>query len=329
MEILAVDDDPVILEILSQFVETLGEHTIITASSAQEALEFLSSSKDISIDCFLFDIQMPNMDGIQLLKEIRQTARFADTPTLMLTAMTDRPHIDAAFSAGATDYLTKPFDFTDLKARMGLIQDLVQARRIQTTKVFSRQNDLGSLQTSTPKPRLELHEAISIYDVDNVIEHLAMENYIAQLSRGALFGSSTFAFSIRKIEEHHQSLSAFEFSSMISDVAEVISDTLNGHQFLMSYAGSGTFVCVTESGWRPVMSKLMDAVNLSLSRTELYNNAGERLFVRVSAGKAIRLIWKSKETVLEAMSEAYISADTASTKHEEFLNDFWMVEQRA
>jgi CheY-like chemotaxis protein len=329
MKILAVDDDPIILELLDQFVSAIGEHELTTALSGPEALELLRSSRPDAFDCFLFDIQMPQMDGITLTKHIRASTRYADTPILMLTAMSDKRYVDAAFAAGATDYVTKPFEVSELRARIGLVEGLVQARQSRTRKIFATQNVSAPTQPDAPDNALELHEPISIYDVDNVIEYMAMQNYVAQLSRGALFGSTTFAFTIRKIEEHHQSMSPFEFYSLVSDVAEVISDTLEGHQFLMSYAGSGTFVCVTESGWRPKMSALMDAVNLSLSRTELYDNSARKLYVRVSAGEAIRLIWKSENSVMEAVAAAHTSAEAASDAHERSLTDFWITEQRA
>ena len=329
MRILAVDDDPIILELLSQFVDVVGGHELTTALSGPEALEIVGTSRGVPFDCFLFDIQMPSMDGIALTQAIRASTSYADTPILMLTAMSDKRYVDVAFAAGATDYVTKPFEMSELKARLGLVEGLVFARRSRTKKIFATQALSASSQPNVPTDGLELYEPISIYDVDHVIEYLAMENYVAQLSRGELFGSTTFAFNIRKIEEHHQSMSAFEFYSMISDAAEVISDTLAGRQFLMAYAGSGTFVCVTESGWRPDMSTLMDAINLSLSRTELYDNAGQKLYVRVSAGDAVRLIWKSENSIMEAVAAAHVSAEKASVSHERAMNDFWLVEQRA
>lgn len=329
MRILAVDDDPIILELLAQFAITVGNHDLETALSGTEALEIANSAGSDPFDCFLFDIQMPEMDGIQLTQTIRRSPPYADTPILMLTAMSDKRHVDAAFSAGATDYVTKPFEVLELKARLGLVENLVQARQSRTKKVFATQGISATSQPYVPAGRLEIFEPISIYDVDNVIEIVALENYVAQLSRSTLFGSTAFAFTIRKVEEHYQTMSAFEFHGLVSDVAEVISDTLAGRQFLMSYAGSGTFVCVTESGWRPDMSALMDAVNLSLSRTELYGRGGQKLHVRVSAGEVIRLVWKSGNSLMEALAAAHVSAEAASTSHERGLKDLWMVEQRA
>ncbi|MEW9919241.1 PleD family two-component system response regulator [Marimonas sp. MJW-29] len=317
MQILAVDDDPIILELLKQFMVAVGGHSLSVALSGAEALEMINAENAPRFDCFLFDIQMPGMDGIELTRRMRETARYADTPVLMLTAMADKRYVDNAFAAGATDYVTKPFEVSELKARIGLVEGLVAARQSRTKKIFAAQAMPEQPNT------VELFEPISIYDVDNVIEYMAMQNYVAQLSRSALFGSTTFAFTIREIETYHRTMSAFEFFSLISDVAEVISDTLMGHQFLMSYAGNGTFVCVTESGWRPDVAKLMDAINLSLATTELYDNTGERLHPRVIAGAPERLIWKSGASVMDALATAHASAEAAAVAHMDAQKDFW------
>lgn len=319
MKILAVDDDPIVLELLTQFVDLVGDHQLTTALSGVEALEEVCRSGYALFDCFLFDLQMPQMDGIELVRRVRELPVYRNTPILMLTAMSDKRYVDAAFSAGATDYITKPFEIPELRARLGVVEALVEERQARAKKVFASQ----AVSAKAKNKSIQLHEPIFIYDVDNVIDYVAMENYVAQLVRGSLFGSTTFAFAIRKIGDHHQSMSAFDFSSLIADVAEVISDTLTGHQFLMSYVGSGTFVCVTESGWKPEMKSLTDSVNLSLSQIELYNSNGEELHVRVSGGDAIRLIWKTESTVMDAISAAYNSAEEASAAYGRAQSSFW------
>lgn len=323
MRILAVDDDPIILELLTQFVAAIGEHELTTAESGAEALDILKTPGCAPFECFMLDIQMPQMDGVELLTRIRDIARYADTPVLMVTAMSDKRYIDAAFKAGATDYVTKPFEVNELRVRVGMVEKITQTRQLRTKKIFAAKTAAAVPQT------LELHEPLSVYDVDNVIDFIAMENYVAQLSRNALFGSTAFGFSVRDIEGFHQTLNAFEFSGLISDVAEVISDTLAGHQFLMSYGGDGTFVCVTESGWRPDTERLMDDVNLALSRMEMFNNDGQPLEPRVSVGSAVRMIWKSGSAVMDALGEAHSSAKAAAEKYERNRHDFWLTEQRA
>ena len=323
MRILAVDDDLIILELLTQFIDAVGNHDLTTAPSAMAALEIIESDHGQPFDCCLFDIQMPGMDGIELTRRLREKAPYADTPVLMLTAMAEKRYIDNAFAAGATDYVTKPFEVTELKARLTTVEGLIEARKTRTAKIFATQTLTEEVSS------VEIYEPISIYDVENVIDYMAMENYVAQLSRQSLFGSTTFAFTIRQIAAFHAGLTAFEFFSLISDVAEVISDTLTGHQFLMAYAGSGTFVCITESGWRPDMTQLMDAINLSLAKTELYNNAGQRLQPRVSAGNAVRMVWRNGDAVMEALSAAHASAEEACDRFERTQHNYWDLGQTA
>jgi CheY-like chemotaxis protein len=74
-------------------------------------------------DCFILDVQMPGMDGIELCGQIRAIEVYKDTPIIMNTAVADRDYIDAAFAAGATDYLTKPVDEVEVKARLGVIEN--------------------------------------------------------------------------------------------------------------------------------------------------------------------------------------------------------------
>lgn len=321
MKILAVDDDPIILELLTQFVEALGDHEITTAESGAEALSLLEGTAARRFDCFMLDIQMPVMDGIELARSIRDLKGYADAPILMLTAMSEKRYIDGAFAAGATDYVTKPFEIAELSARLKVMSDLVKTRKSRTKKIFSTK----ALQAATEPNKLSvpLHEPMVLYDVDNVIECIALENYLAQLSRSALFGSTVFAVTIRRIEEFHRNLSPYEFHSLIEDTAEVISDTLAGRQFLMSYAGNGTYVCIVESGWRPDVEKLTDAINLSLAQTELYANDGTRIQPRVTVGASIRLVWKTGDQVMEALGQAQANAEQAAFEYERSLTDFF------
>ncbi|MFC6639695.1 response regulator [Sulfitobacter sp. JBTF-M27] len=328
MKILAVDDDAIILKLLDQIILALGGHELTMAESGAEALDVIAQNEGAPFDCFMFDIQMPNMDGIELVKRVRSIDDYFDTPVLMLTAMSDKRYIDRAFAFGATDYVTKPFEVSELETRLNLLQTLAQKRQPHAKKIFAAQA-LGDGGLPAEQPQFELYEPISIYDVENVIDHTAFENYLAQLSRSSLFGSTLFAFAIRGADRFFETLSPFEFCSLISDAAEVISDTMHGHQFLMSYAGNGIFVCVTESGWRPEMDRLTDHVNLAFVRTELYNNSGDRLDVRVVTGDAVRLVWKSGNSLYSALAEAHNSAEEAAIRKERERGSIWMTQNSA
>ena len=100
MKILAVDDDPIILKLLEQIITAIGGHDVTFVDSGPKALAEIRSV-DTPFDCFMFDIQMPEMDGIELVQHVRAASEYVDTPVLMLTAMSDKRYIDKAFSVGA------------------------------------------------------------------------------------------------------------------------------------------------------------------------------------------------------------------------------------
>jgi len=188
MKILAVDDDPIILELLSHFIEGMTDHTLVTAECAADALEAIKDNARAPFDSFLLDIQMPVTDGIQLASQIRAMKQYMDAPILMLTAMSEKSYIDAAFSAGATDYVTKPFEMTELKARLSLVERAVDGLATRTSKVFAAK--AVTHHDGRPERAVQLHEPMAIHDVNNLIEFMALENYVQQLSRSDLFGRS-------------------------------------------------------------------------------------------------------------------------------------------
>jgi len=323
VRILAVDDDPIILELLRQFVESTTDHALVTVSSAADARSVIAGSTDGSFDCFLLDIQMPETDGIELCRHLRKTD--TNTPVVMLTAMNERSYIDRAFRAGATDYVTKPFEVYELAARLTAAEALVAVNRQAATVSVPTARKTG---VAIDHP-IELNDPLTIYDVEGVIEHSALENYLQQLGRSALFGSTAFAFSIREIAAYHARMSPFEFHCMITDVAEIMADALSHRSALMSYVGSGSFACVAEKGWRPDSKQLAGRVNYALAMSELYLNSGERIEPRVCGGDAVRMIWRSGTATLDALGEAVASAERETVDREKYLDDFWYMGQSA
>lgn len=325
MKILAVDDDPIILELLTGLIATFGSHEMTTAESAREALEIVENPAADRFDCFLLDIQMPEMDGIELCRKLRQSARYAQAPVLMITAMSDKRYIDNAFNAGATDYVTKPFDITELRFRLQNAEARLTTEKGLTRKVFSVNR--ASEAPAAEREKVSLNDPVTILDVDGVIDYYAFENYISQLSRASLFGSTVFAFSIRRIEELYRQSTAFGFECLITDTSEAISDCLSPNQYLIAYAGNGTFVCVVEGGYRPDLERLTDQINLTLYNMDLHYCDGRKLDFRVCAGEAIRLIWRRGQNALDAVSQAHASAEEEAIRRERFNDEFWLAER--
>ncbi len=110
--LLIVDDDVSMLRLLAEYFRRLG-YEVAEEESAQRAFERALKSH---FDCFIFDVAMPEMNGIELLRRLRE--RGIDTPALFLTAHDAVESKVAGFHAGADDYLAKPFDPRELEARV-------------------------------------------------------------------------------------------------------------------------------------------------------------------------------------------------------------------
>lgn len=110
MKILIVDDEPDIRNLIKIYL-TAENYDIIEASDGMEAIEKI----DESIDLVLLDVMMPRLDGVQTCLKIRESYYM---PILFLTAKSEDTDKLTAFSFGADDYITKPFNPIDLLARV-------------------------------------------------------------------------------------------------------------------------------------------------------------------------------------------------------------------
>jgi len=119
--ILIVDDDYVNLQVL---INTLlaEKHSIIAVTNGMEALNVLSHNK--KIDLVILDIMLPKMSGYEVCQILRKEYSLSDLPVLMLTAQNSPAGILTGFEAGANDFLTKPFDTSELKARVKTLLQL-------------------------------------------------------------------------------------------------------------------------------------------------------------------------------------------------------------
>lgn len=113
--ILVVDDNEMNRDMLLRRLRPLG-FRVDTACDGSEALEALNN---LSYDLVLLDIMMPVMDGFEVLKTMKQHTDLRAVPVIMITALDDSSSAARCIDMGAEDYLTKPFDPTLLKARVG------------------------------------------------------------------------------------------------------------------------------------------------------------------------------------------------------------------
>jgi two-component system response regulator VicR len=113
MKVLVIEDDPGIIEVVSLcFQLRWSGTTVISAADGRKGIDLVETETP---DVVILDIGLPDIDGYQVLKEIR---RFSDVPVLMLTVRGEDTDIAKGLELGADDYITKPFSHIELIARV-------------------------------------------------------------------------------------------------------------------------------------------------------------------------------------------------------------------
>ncbi|HCH50678.1 MAG TPA: chemotaxis protein CheY [Proteus sp.] len=118
LKFLVVDDFSTMRRIVRNLLKELGFTNVDEAEDGADALAKLRNS---TIDFVITDWNMPNMDGLELLKNIRSDAGLAATPVLMVTAEAKKENIIAAAQAGASGYVVKPFTAAILEEKLNKI----------------------------------------------------------------------------------------------------------------------------------------------------------------------------------------------------------------
>ncbi|MCD6017343.1 MAG: response regulator [Bacteroidetes bacterium] len=109
MNILIIEDDKLTLHSLKHVIESLG-HKVVLAENAEEAMNKIVDGK---FDLVFSDIMMPGISGLSLLTILR-TVHLVKTPIVAMSILNDKPVVEAAFAAGANDFMVKPFTLEGL-----------------------------------------------------------------------------------------------------------------------------------------------------------------------------------------------------------------------
>jgi len=325
--ILVVDDNDDNLFMLTRRLRRQGYDNLTTASDGQAALEQLRQQ---TFDLVLLDIMMPRLNGYQVLEEIKADSKLRDLPVIMISAVDDLDSVVRCISAGAEDYLPKPFDPVLLKARIGaslekkrlrdevvhqleFIRDIL-GKYVPTSIAEAIVRGEGKLQATKTQATV-LYTDIEAFT--SIVERLPPERVVDMLNE-------YFPAVIAPITEHGGIVTQFQgdamlvtFNMPLADehhadnalrAAAEIQELLRDRQFaginLATRIGINTGVVVAGnvgSGDRYNYTVHGDAVNIAARLEQLNKELGTR--VLISANTVALLTDRSR---LKAMGEARI-----------------------
>ena len=151
-KILLVDDDKTLLQFLGEFLQG-EEHTVLAASSGAEALRAVYRERP---DIVVLDVMMPGMDGWELVARLRE---LADFPIILLSGKSAEADKLRGFRMGVDDYVTKPFSFAELAARIQAVLGRTQANPATVGPMYAAGNlnvDMVKRQVTRGKDQIPL-----------------------------------------------------------------------------------------------------------------------------------------------------------------------------
>ena len=250
MKILVVDDDIIASDLLKSCLTEAGLSDLTFASSAKVAEDYLVDPKN-QFECILLDISMPEKDGITLCREIRQEERYLTTPIIMITGLKDAGSIEQAFAKGATDYITKPYQFSDVVTRIGIAHRAVAERRaalnsleiLRTGERSYKLHGIGNLRRSAFVDQNVWKVGV---DVEGLSHLDVLENFITKMVQAEGCEVDVIGISVQNLDSDHMSMNKMKLDSTITRLVECINSYSKGYKVFISYIGNGTFVAASD-----------------------------------------------------------------------------------
>jgi phosphoserine phosphatase RsbU/P len=144
MKVLVADDEAVFRTMLQKFLTHWG-HTVTTVGDGEEAWSALSNTEGPQLA--MLDWMMPRLAGPELCRRIRNTPETKGVYVILLTARRERGDIVAGLQAGADDYVIKPFDSEELRARVAVGERVVGLQNQLSTRIHELQHALDHVHT--------------------------------------------------------------------------------------------------------------------------------------------------------------------------------------
>ncbi|MBH9552667.1 GGDEF domain-containing response regulator [Inhella gelatinilytica] len=279
-QILVVDDEIEHLNAISELLQA-GGYQVLRTSRSERALAIAQGSQP---DLIITDWDMPVLTGIELIRQLKAQADTRDIPVIMCTgSMTSSENLDTALEAGAVDYVRKPAEPLELRARVrSMLQLSASYRQIKANEqALARQNELLSQQKEALHVAATTDRLTGVHNRAYLMDHLARE-----FSNSARYGH---AFSCLLMDIDHFKSFNDQHGHLIGDAvlqhtAQMLAGKIRRGDVLARYGGE-EFVVLLPGTAAPAAAVLAESLRAAVAESVCVQGA-LHLQVNVSIGVA-------------------------------------------
>lgn len=292
MRIIAVDDDEIALDILQECLEGTDQEYLKLETSPIAALREIQSSK-IPYDCILLDVEMPAMDGITLCANIRRLDRYRNTPILMITRKHSKEVIEEAFAKGATDFITKPFEFFEVQSRIRVAELLVRERQAALDSYMAAQNSpLAGPSTRPSNPHMLYaisNEQKFSSNSESMLNLSTFQNYLERIVHTGSVSIDLIALKVRRIHEIFAKSSTEEFLNFLEEVSRTMALHIHESTTFLTHTGNGVFLAAFEHDSNFETDRIRKEILLTMNQLALPKVLCNEVPLDIVVGSPLRL----------------------------------------
>jgi len=289
--VLVADDEPDMLRFLKS---QLNRHyNVIEAVDGQQAIE---KAAQFIPEIILLDMMMPEKDGLQACREIRERTSTQNIPIILLTARADEETKLASLSAGANDFLSKPFSTTELHVR---VKNLIESHQLQ--RKLARQNQvLESTIDQLKETEVQLVQAEKLASLGRMSAGIIHE------INNPLNFATTGLFTLRKKHKHIAEEHRPEFAEILKDIEEGVKRVKNIVSDLRSFSHPNTDMMEEVNVAEVVATALRFLGNELKDRVQVHQQISKDLMIEANKNKITQVLVNLLQNASDAMkTKAY------------------------
>ena len=266
-KILIAEDDPISRRLLEVFLNRWG-YDVAVAASGTEALDLLDQIDAPRLA--VLDWMMPGLEGVQVCRKIRERKDRPYVYILLLSARAQKEDLLLGLESGADDYLTKPFDAPELRARLHVGQRILQLQD-------------GLMAAGAELLFRATHDSLTGISNRGVILDILRREHSRQVREGGSFG--IVLLDVDHFKSVNDTYGHLCGDAVLQEVVRRVTSTVRAYDTVGRYGGEEFLIVAPSSGAEGIL-RLSERVRLAIEATPIKTDAGE-ISVTVSLGLAV------------------------------------------